>query len=202
MICRTCSTASSGCRGLRSCSWASAPQPSRCEFPPDFKLSWPYIKQTSPTMNSAFMRSGPCCARNLSTPATAAAVHWAPPQIGGAWIQLHAPHTRACLKTLVCPTGRSWIEMNALKDVSSPVAAIIYSAEPLWGAGAESQLAFNPCHVQCCQRQKCCTVANKRLSAACYHLAAWRHSWQPFLPLAEGYHHARWNCRCCLQAAL
>lgn len=28
-----------------------------------------------------------------------------------------------------------WIEMNALKEVSAPVAAIIYSAEPLWGAG-------------------------------------------------------------------
>ena len=25
--------------------------------------------------------------------------------------------------------------MNALKEVSAPVAAIIYSAEPLWGAG-------------------------------------------------------------------
>ena len=30
--------------------------------------------------------------------------------------------------------------MNALKDVSSPVAAIIYSAEPLWGAGADFSL--------------------------------------------------------------
>lgn len=30
---------------------------------------------------------------------------------------------------------RRWIEMNALKEVSAPVAAIIYSAEPLWGAG-------------------------------------------------------------------
>ena len=28
-----------------------------------------------------------------------------------------------------------WIEMNALKHVSAPLAALIYTAEPLWGAG-------------------------------------------------------------------
>ena len=27
-----------------------------------------------------------------------------------------------------------WIEMNSLKEVSAPLAALIYSAEPLWGA--------------------------------------------------------------------
>ena len=27
-----------------------------------------------------------------------------------------------------------WIEMDALKEVSAPLAALIYSAEPLWGA--------------------------------------------------------------------
>lgn len=28
-----------------------------------------------------------------------------------------------------------WIEMDALKEVSAPLAALIYTAEPLWGAG-------------------------------------------------------------------
>ena len=42
-------------------------------------------------------------------------------------LHLHAPDP-GCL-------SRRWIEMNALKEVSAPVAAIIYSAEPLWGAG-------------------------------------------------------------------
>ena len=28
-----------------------------------------------------------------------------------------------------------WIEMDSLKEVSAPLAALIYSAEPLWGAG-------------------------------------------------------------------
>lgn len=28
-----------------------------------------------------------------------------------------------------------WIEMSALKQVSAPLAALIYTAEPLWGAG-------------------------------------------------------------------
>lgn len=27
-----------------------------------------------------------------------------------------------------------WVEMHALKSVSSPLAALIYTAEPLWGA--------------------------------------------------------------------
>ncbi len=27
-----------------------------------------------------------------------------------------------------------WVEMHALKDVSAPLAALIYTAEPLWGA--------------------------------------------------------------------
>ena len=27
-----------------------------------------------------------------------------------------------------------WIEMDSLKEVSAPLAALIYSAEPLWGA--------------------------------------------------------------------
>ena len=28
-----------------------------------------------------------------------------------------------------------WIEMEALKEVSAPLAALIYTTEPLWGAG-------------------------------------------------------------------
>jgi drug/metabolite transporter (DMT)-like permease len=27
-----------------------------------------------------------------------------------------------------------WVEINALKDVSAPLAALIYTTEPLWGA--------------------------------------------------------------------
>lgn len=27
-----------------------------------------------------------------------------------------------------------WVEMHALKDVSAPLAALIYTSEPLWGA--------------------------------------------------------------------
>ena len=54
--------------------------------------------------------------------------------------------------------------MNALKDVSAPVAAIIYSAEPLWGAG----LAY------CLLGERCAAFRSGLHYIKRLHVAAWR----------------------------
>ena len=41
---------------------------------------------------------------------------------------------------LVSTAGSLWAELEALRDVSAPDAALVYSAEPLWGATAAATL--------------------------------------------------------------
>ena len=43
-------------------------------------------------------------------------------------------HTSADLSKILSPSLCPQVEMHALKTVSAPLAALIYTAEPLWGA--------------------------------------------------------------------
>ena len=67
------------------------------------------------------------------------------PELHGVWEAGGAPGLAAWSQGLPWPTlvymGVAttaltlWIEIEAMKKVSAPTAALIYSAEPVWGAG-------------------------------------------------------------------